>query len=218
MESSEKIEEFCSSINQQNIFAACIQETWRSDVEVLQHGNYCILGAGLKLEDNSKRGSQGVCIVRRTAACYAWRAAGLEIHNKYGGRVIVQDTQCRNLYLFLVSALEPVGNADQPIWEEYLRNLDNCINQKRTNDILVIGNDTNSSMGCSNDNKGLGSFGISYVNEAGRCFVSYLAINNLIAATTCFIKKSYGTWIHHRSKNVHQIEHFLTRKQHVSHL
>ena len=88
--------------------------------------------------------------------------------------------------------------------------MDNCINQKRTNDILVIGNDTNSSMGCSNDNTCLGSFGISYVHESGRCFASYLAINNLIAATTCFIKNSYGTWIHPRSKNVHQIDHFLT--------
>ena len=138
-----------------------------------------------------------------------------EIHNKYGGRVIavrllVQNTRCRNLYLFLVSAYAPVGNADQSIWEEYLRNLDNCINQKRTNDILVIGSGTNSSMVCSNDNTCLGTFGISYINESGRRFASYLAINNLIAATTCFRKKSYGTWIHPRSKNVHQIDHFLT--------
>ena len=151
MKSSERIEELCSSINQQNIFAACIQETWRSDIDLLQHGKCCILGACLKLEDSSKRGSQGVGIVLSTAACYAWKAAGSEIHNKYSGRVIavrilVQDTQCRNLYLFLVSAYAPVGNADQSIWEEYLRNLDNCINQKRTNDILVIGSDTNSSM------------------------------------------------------------------------
>ena len=109
-----------------------------------------------------------------------------------------------------MSAYAPVGNADQSIWEEYLRNLDNCINQKRTNDILVIGSDTNSSMGCSNDNTCLGTFGISYVNEYGRRFASYLAINNLIEATTCFRKKSYGTWIHPRSKNVHQIDHFLT--------
>ena len=171
--------------------------------------------AGLKLEDNSNRGSQGVGIVLSTAASYSWRAAGSEIHNKYGGRVIavrllVQDSQCRNLYLFLVSAYAPVGNADQSIWEEYLRNLDNCINQKRTNDILIIGSDTNSSMGCSNDNTCLGAFGISYVNECGRRFASYLAINNLIAATTCFRKKSYGTWIHPRSKSVHQIDHFLT--------
>ena len=214
MKSSERIEELCSSINQQNIFAKCIQETWRSDVEVLQHGNCCILGAGLKLDDNSKHGSQGVCIVLSTAACYAWKAAGSEIHNKYVGRVIavrllVQDTQCRNLYLFLVSAYAPVGNSDQSIWAEYLRNLDNCINQKRTKDILVIGSDTNSSMGSSNGNTCLGTFGISYVNESGRRFASHLAINNLIAATTCFRKKSYGTWIHPRSKNVHQRDHFL---------
>ena len=137
-----------------------------------------------RLEDNSKRGSQGICIVLSTAACLHGELLDQRFTTSTGRvvavRLLVQDTLCRNLYL--VTAYAPVGNVDQSIWEEYLRNLDNCINQKRTNDVLVIGSDTASSMGCSNDKTCLGTFGISYVYVSGRRFASYLAINNLIAA------------------------------------
>ena len=218
LKSTERIEELCSSINQHNVFAACIQETWRTDVEVLQHGNCCILGAGLTKEENSNRGSQGVGIALSSHATHAWRAAGSELHNKFGGRVIairllVRDSEGKDLYLFLVSAYAPVGNADQKEWDEYRRTLDNCIAHKRKEDVLVIGTDTNSSMGCSNENMCTGNFGISHVNESGRRFASYLTINHLIAVTTCFRKRSYGTWIHPRSKNVHQIDHFLSERE-----
>ena len=172
LKSTERIEELCSSINQHNVFAACIQETWRTDVEVLQHGNCCILGAGLTKEENSNRGSQGVGIALSSHATHAWRAAGSELHNKFGGRVIairllVRDSEGKDLYLFLVSAYAPVGNADQKEWDEYRRTLDNCIAHKRKEDVLVIGTDTNSSMGCSNENMCTGNFGISHVNESG---------------------------------------------------
>ena len=218
IKSCERIEELCASFNQQRLFAACVQETWRSGIEFLQHENICIIGAGLKQEENCKRGSQGVGIVLSMAANDAWRAAGSEIHNTYGARIIaikllVRDTQGRDLYLFLLSAYAPVGNADQSIWDEYLTNLSHCISRKQAGDLLIIGSDTNSSMGCSNENNCLGTYGIPYVNESGRRFASYLTINNMVAVTTCFRKNSYGTWVHPRSKSVHQIDHFITEKE-----
>ena len=161
-------------INQHDIFAACIQETWRSGVEVLQHGNCCIIGAGLERENDCKRGSQGVGIILSKAATDSWRAAGSEKYI-YGGHIIavwllVRDTQGRDLYLFLISAYAPVGNADQLIWDQYLTNLQTCIAEKRVADVLIIGTDTNSSMGCSTDNICLGNYGIPYVNDSGRRF------------------------------------------------
>jgi len=72
-------------------------------------------------------------------------------------------------------------------------------------------------MGCSkqstnNLRHSLGCFGLEYVNDAGRRFLSYLAINNMLAITTCFRKKRYATWVHPRSKLQHQIDHFFVKK------
>ena len=215
LKSCERIEEVCSSMHQRKIFATCVQETWRSNSEVLQHGNCCILATGLKPENNSRRGSQGVGIILSPAATDSWKAAGSEIHNTYGGRVmavrlLVRDTQGRDLYLFLVSAYAPLGTADNTLWEDFFQNFDDCIGHKKTNDILIVGCDTNSSMGSSMENSSIGLFGVSHINDSGRRFASYLSINQLVAATTCFREASYGTWVHPRSKSVHQIDHFLT--------
>ena len=223
LKSDERVEEICSSMNQRRIFATCVQETWRSDKEALQHGNCCILATGLKRENNSRRGSQGVGIILSAAATDAWKAAGSEIHNTYGARVmavrlLVRDNQGRDVHLFLVSGYAPVGAADNSIWEEYFQNLDECISRKKSDDILIIGCDTNSSMGSANDNSSIGSFGLSHMNESGRRFASHLTINNLVAATTCFRKRNYGTWIHPRSKSIHQIDHFITEKQTICRL
>ena len=73
-------------------------------------------------------------------------------------------------------------------------------------------------MGSANDNSSIGSFGLSHMNESGRRFASHLTINNLVAATTCFRKRNYGTWIHPRSKSIHQIDHFITGKQTICRL
>ena len=215
LKSDERMEEICSSMNRRKIFATCMQETWRSGNEALQHGNCCILATGLKAENNSRRGSQGVGVILSPAATDAWKAAGSEIHNTFGGRVmavrlLVRDSQGRDLYLFLVSAYAPVGAADNSIWEEYFENLDQCISCKKTDDILIIGSDTNSSMGSGNAYSSVGLFGVPHINESGRRFASHLTINNLVAATTWFRKRQYGTWIHPRSKTVHQIDHFIT--------
>ena len=84
-----------------------------------------------------------------------------------------------------------------------------------SNDILVIGTDTNSSMGhaSENDDGPLGNFGLPHVNDSGRRFLSYLSINNLSVMTTAFMKKKYATWIHPRSKKKHQIDHIIVNRE-----
>ena len=43
-------------------------------------------------------------------------------------------------------------------------------------------------------------FGLNYVTESGKHFLSYLSINNLAVVTTFFKKNRYATWIYPRSK------------------
>jgi hypothetical protein len=39
----------------------------------------------------------------------------------------MQDSQNRDVGLYLVSAYAPVGTADEQLWDEYLENIDCCI-------------------------------------------------------------------------------------------
>ena len=203
-----------------NAIAACLQETWRSDFELLEHDSFKLISSGLdKNAQLGKRGSQGVAILLNPDGVNAWKEAGYEKHIDLGARVIgvrllLRDREGRNIGLFLISAYAPVGTAPEDEWDNYLDKLTECISRKKQNDILVIGTDTNSSMGISNDKDDpVGSFGISHINESGRRFRSYLSMNNLSAMSTRFMKREFATWIHPRSKQKHQIDHFLVNRE-----
>ena len=83
----------------------------------------------------------------------------------------------------------------------FLDTLDTCIARMEHNDILVIGADTNSSIGVSvpreNDRhlKSTGQFGMTHRNTAGERCSSYLSMGNMRAVTTFFKKKNYATSI-----------------------
>ena len=176
IKSNDRIEELCAFFNKHKIFAACIQETLGTGNELLQNGNILITGAGLNREQIFKRGSQGVGFVLSPAATDAWRTAGSETYNSYGARVmairlLVKDTQQRDIHLLLISAYAPISNADQTIWDEYLADLSSCISQKSTRDILIIATDTNASMGYSTESNCLGNFGIPHVTNQGYVLV-----------------------------------------------
>ena len=195
----------------------CLQETWRFGHETLDYKNFKLITNGLEKTDNTcNRGSQGVAIVLNQEGISAWKAAGYEKHICYGARIIairlcVKDKHKRDVGIFLVSAYAPIGNAPEYVWDDYLEKFTNCINKRRNDDILIIGSDCNASVGCAteNDNGPLGKFGLNHMNSECIRFLTHLAIHELKVSTTCFTKKLYATWTHPRSKNKHQIDHFL---------
>ena len=156
------------------------------------------------------------------SAYNAWKAAGCEISKDFGARVmaiklLLKDESNKDIRVYLVSAYAPVGNAKQHLWDNFFQRLELCINRKRKNDVLVLGCDTNSSMGTIANNRDLdkssiGKFGLSHRNHAGIRFHSFLEINGLIVLTTYFRKKKYATWSHPRSKLPHQIDHIVCQK------
>ena len=159
-------------------------------------------------------------IVLNKEGVAAWKAAGYEKHVNFGARVMAlrllfKDVNNKDVAVFLVSAYAPVGNAPDQEWDVYLDKLSSCMNKKRKGDILIIGSDCNSSVGCNtgNDDGPLGKNGLSHTNASGLRFFSFLAMHQLKAATTWFPKRTYATWIHPRSKNPHQIDHFLVSNE-----
>ena len=226
LKSDTRIEELYHSIKSQNFFAACLQETWRTGSHTLEYENNLLLLSGLDPNSvTNNRGSQGVGIALSADAVTAWRAAGSVVHNDLGARVmavrlLTKDSSDKDMYIFLVSAYAPIGSSNQLHWDDFFDCIDICLSRMHHNDTLLIGCDTNSSMGTRTSPResavgnmcSVGCHGISHVNESGRRFLSYLELNNLVTLTTYFQKKNYGTWMHPRSKNLHQIDHFLTRK------
>ena len=219
LKSDVRLDELFSYMVRMSVVAACIQETWRSDVESLQNGQCLLLLAGLPSETQAgKRGSQGVGIALNGDGVEAWKAGGCELHSDLGARVIAarllfKDRNNRDVAVFLVSAYAPVSSASDNIWDEYYEQLDKCMRRMRRGDVLIIGTDSNSSIGTNvtvgEQHGPVGRFGLHHVNASGRRFRTYLATNNLVAASTFYKKRNYGTWQHPRSKLLHQIDHFV---------
>jgi len=117
-----------------------------------------------------------------------------------------------------VSAYAPIGVADQQIWDNFLTNLQRCIDAKPENDVLLIGCDTNSSLGINLENRtsttmtSVGKFGLPHCNAAGIRFTTFLETNSLVACGTYFQKNNYATWRHPRSNLPHQIDHIIIEK------
>ena len=214
-----RITELCQVMRKRDIIAACLQETWRKGQEVLECDQFFLVSSGQN-EPTCRRGSQGVAICLSPEGIDAWKAAGLESHQDLGPRVIavrllLKDIHNKDVGVFVISAYAPIGEAPGQHWEDFFNNLTACMSRKRSSDILVIGCDCNSSMGVNNskDISPIGKFGITHVNESGKRLLTYLAIQELKVTTTCFQKKRYGTWMHPRSKKLHQIDHILVNQE-----
>ena len=123
--------------------------------------------------------------------------------------------------LFLISAFTPIGNANQRPRDNFIEKLERFISRKYANDILVIGCNTNASIGTSYKRSNYGSarsvgpFGLTQRNRAGVRFNTCLEVNNLVAVTTYYKKNNYTTWTHPRSKLPHQIDHIITQKNDI---
>ena len=138
----------------------------------------------------SRRGEQGVGILLSKNAVTAWKPAGYIVHNDLGARIIavcllVNDNMKNEVGLFLIVAYAPIGNANQKLWDNFIEKLEIGISRKHPSDILVIGCDTNSSIGTSNKRsnhssmRSIGPFGLIHRNRDGVRFSTYLEVNDL---------------------------------------
>ena len=221
LKSEARLEEFFFSFKSRGLLAACVQETWRTGTDTLENGGCLLFLSGLK-EMKSNRGEQGVGIALNENGVAAWKEAGSVLHNDFGGRIIairlqLRDARGKLVCIFLVSAYCPIGSSDPEKWEEFLAQLDSCVARKVRGDVLLIGIDSNSSIGTMQRGENptmtaVGPHGCKHLNPAGERFRTYLEVNGLTAATTYFKKNAYGTWTHPRSKRSHQIDHFITSK------
>ena len=222
LKQNDKIYELITTMKERNVFATCLQETWRTGFTKLELEGFHLLASGLDTNvEHSRRGEQGVGIMLSPSAFNAWKAANYEICKDLGARVmairlLLKDSAKNDVGVYLISAYAPVGNSKQQLWDDFFERLELCIKRKRKNDVLILGCDTNSSMGTAERNEinknSIGKFGLHHRNRAGIRFNTFLEVNGLIALSTYFRKKNYATWSHPRSKLPHQIDHIISQK------
>lgn len=225
LKSHTRIAELVDVLRRREAFAACVQETWRAGDEQLLEGDACFIGVGPPAQQG--RGSQGVGLVLSRLAVAAWREAGSDIW-RHGSRVIgvpllVTDSSSgQKLGIALISAYAPVSTASQEEWDTYYDNLNACIACAPKGSVVLVGTDANASVGrgslgdrCnSNERVGaIGPFGLDHINSSGRRLRSYMETRELASAASFYKKKHYGTWIHPRSKLVHQLDHFMISRR-----
>jgi len=211
----EDFEDLFSSMRDENVFAACLQETWREGLELLDRpglGTVVLAGKG----SQSGRGSLGVGIALGLKGVQAWKDAGSVVHDGFGPcamaiRLLVQDDSGEEVGIHLVSLYRHSDwdwNGMEDTWNA-------VIDCKRAGDVVIVGTDCNAHLGV--DRSGLagavvGPFGNVWGNDAGEKMKLLLASRSMVAASTFFKRGrgGYGTWrsFAHPHK-LYQIDHFF---------
>ena len=217
----DKEEELLAKMEHRGIYAACLQETWKPDDQQWSNHNYTIINHCPR----EYRG-QGVAIVLSPTATQHWKDAG-ETVKHYGTRVMAVRLRIKRrgttpVHIHLVSAYAPHSGYSRDMYDAYLDNLQQCIQDCHRYDILLIGTDANASFGVrdlhdSNDDCVLGPYGITYANTAGHYTRAMLAMSNMCVASTFFrkSKRHYRTWKNVRSGRPYQIDHFFMQRQNL---
>jgi hypothetical protein len=206
------------SFDDENIFAACLQETWREGIEQLGR-----TGKGIKTilagkTQQTGRGSCGVGIALGEKGIQAWKDAGSQVFNDFGPclvavRLQVKDNKGKDVGIFLASLYRHT----EWDWEEFETTMDRYLAKKEPGDIVLIGADCNASMGSNHAgaqwNKTCGKFGNRRVTEPGKKLFSILAQRSMALPSTFFRAKgrrSYATWASFGdNKRLYQIDHFI---------
>lgn len=227
---SAKEAELILRLTERQIWAACLQETWRHGNGVHRNEGFTFLEHGLA-EKVCHHGSQGVAIALSPDARKAWERAGSQ-RLTFGDRIlatrlIVLDSQKRSLTIFLVSAYAPDSGRPVDEREAYAADLQRCF-QACGSAIPVVGTDANASIGVRSqhddrdapDYRVCGQHGIAWENSAGQRLRSLLGAHELSAATTFFRRTArgghetpYDTWHQIRTGRPYQLDHFFVKQK-----
>jgi len=234
--SEDKEEELINSWKKRNVFAGCLQETWRAGgLTQWENNGFVFIHNGLA-EKPCSRGAQGVAVVLGPEARKAWEKAGC-VRFDFGSRIVAvrleiaqSDRKRRPVTIFLVSSY--ASDSSRPAEEhvEFEMQRQRLYDTVRQFEVMVEGTDTNASLGirswqAATENYAdrdfvVGPFGIPYVNEAGKAVHQLLGMNQLCAATTYFQKTAggnhafaYTTWEHPARKSPFQLDHFFVKQK-----
>ena len=208
---TDKLEEVLATMKEKNIFAWCVQESWRIKMEQLDHHDTGCLSINHGPDEKlCRRGSLGVMIILSPLAKAAYERGGCK-KKVYGLRIVsvllvMEDEKGKTIKLRLVSAYAPTSNATDDKHDMFRGHLRQVVQDaQRQDEILIVGADINASCGRhgtmmddENVQSPVGRHGINWVNKAGEQVLTFCGLNNLCLPKS-FFQKNYatrGTWKH----------------------
>jgi exonuclease III len=221
--SNAKLDELLSHLHSREVFVGMVVETWalgNQDRRELGEGGYLYLHHGME-EKGKGRGSKGVGMFLGLEAQKGYEKAGNQ-KLVFGERIMairieIQDTHKKTVCLYVVVAYAPTSKAPVSVLEDYMTNLDLCVNECKKNEVLILGADVNASMGISGDHhwrdKVLGKWAGGDLNDRGKELHDFCVSNNLTAPLSFFQHKEYESWRHPRSGKGYRLDQWLIRKQ-----
>ena len=135
MKSRDRELEFWDEFRTRNVFAACLQETWRADIGVTEERGYGKL-VWSSPDEQKGRGSAGVAIALILSAADAWDRGRCQVFHAGAGRVVgvcllMTDKADRQVLFFLISAYALVGTDSQEKWDLFFDSLDEVVGKSR---------------------------------------------------------------------------------------
>ena len=225
---TDKLEEVLATMKEKNIFAWCVQESWRIKMEQLDHHDTGCLSINHGPDEKlCRRGSLGVMIILSPLAKAAYERGGCK-KKVYGLRIVsvllvMEDEKGKMIKLRLVSAYAPTSSATDDKHDMFRGHLRQVVQDAQQQDeILIVGADINASCGRhgmmmddENVQSPVGRHGINWVNKAGEQMLTFCGLNNLCLPKS-FFQKNYatrGTWKHPGSNRWYEIDQFLMKRE-----
>ena len=233
-EYADKQEALVEWAKRKHVMVACLQEVWRTGTVTQNNIHADGLPTGWALITHGlqtavcARGSQGVGILLSPEAKVMWEKAGCDIFT-FGARILavrllMRDEKGRTAYTWVISAYAPVSSSKVEEIEEYLQDLQDCVDHCGRRARLIIGADVNAALGTKRGkhDRVLGAHGLPRRNDAGDMLYHFLARNELCVTTTKFRDVSkrgatrYTTWWHPNTLSTRrrfQNDHIIVRQR-----
>ena len=160
---------------------------------------------------------------RRVARCGLARVASQPARDRGAvARARPARKRSQSLGVLLISGYAPVSTASEAEWIAYYSDVALALSHRHTGDVVVWGTDGNGSIGrgsigqCDDERtSAVGPYGIAHINHSGRRLRTFLETNELAALSSFFRKPYYGTWLHPRSKRMHQLDQVIVSRSDV---
>ena len=227
LKTSTRKTELISVLRWRRAFAACLQETWREATEELLEDGWLFIGSAPAAQHG--RGSHGVGIMLSPHAASTLDEKHVDLGSRVVAvRLLAKEPRSRcwsgnvspSLGILLISGYAPVSTASVEEWDRYYTSLSSAMARAHTGDVIIIGTDSNASIGrgcldgsCSDDRVGaVGPHGLAHINNSGRRLRSFIETHALASLASFYRKRHYGTWQHPRSKLMHQLDQMLVSR------
>jgi len=140
----DKLEEVLATMKEKNIFAWCVQESWRIKMEQLDHHDTGCLSINHGPDEKlCRRGSLGVMIILSPLAKAAYERGGCK-KKVYGLRIVsvllvMEDEKGKTIKLRLVSAYAPTSSATDDKHDMFRGHLRQVVQDAQRQDEILIG-------------------------------------------------------------------------------